>query len=453
MLGLLVLRLRFATGVLLFGLGLQTLSPAALAADDWPQWMGPTRDGVYREDGLIRSIPADGLPIKWRVPIAAGYAGPAVQGDRVFVADYLRRSGEVVNDPGQRAELQGQERVHCLDAKTGETLWQHAYERPYSISYPNGPRCTPTVDEDRVYFLGSEGDLLCLQVDDGQVVWQRSFTKDFGAPVPIWGFASHPLVEGDLLICMVGGEGQTVVAFDKHTGEVRWKGLDASEVGYCPPVIVEAGGVRQLVVWHADALVSLNPADGQPYWSVDLKPSYGMSVSRPQREGDRLYASGIHSTSVMLQLKQDEPDVTELWRGERNHAVYTCNSTPLMDGGVIFGADCHKGSLIAADVQTGKRLWDTFQFTQPEQRRFVKQGTVFLTRLAGTDRYLLFSETGDLILATLTADGYEEHGRFHVVEPTNTAMGRQVVWSHPAYAGRTAFIRNDKEIVAVDLAR
>ncbi len=425
----------------------------SVQADDWPQWLGKNRDGVYAESGVIDAIPEAGLNVRWRVPVGPGYSGPAVVGNRVFLSDYVRESGTPFNEPGKRATLNGQERIHCLDAKTGESLWQHAYDCPYSISYPNGPRCTPTVDGDRVYSLGSEGDLICLNAQDGTVVWQRSFKNDFAAKVPLWGFSGHPLVEGELLICMVGGPGQTVVAFDKLTGEVRWKGLDASAVGYCPPSIVEAGGTRQLIVWHADAIVSLNPNDGSPYWTVPIKPSYEMAVTRPQVDGNQMYASGIHSESVLLQLATDRPAATELWRGQRNQAVYCCNSTPLFFDGNIFGADCNVGALVAVDAKTGKRHWQSFAPTKPDETRFIKHGTAFLTRLGASDRCLLFSETGDLIVAALTADGYEEHGRFHVVDPTAEAFGRKVVWSHPAYAQQTAFIRNDKELVAVDLAK
>ncbi|QEG42452.1 PQQ-binding-like beta-propeller repeat protein [Roseimaritima ulvae] len=431
---------------------LQAVVAVDTVADDWPQWMGPTRDGVYREAGVIDAIPEDGLPVKWRVPVAAGYSGPAVAGNRVFLTDYVKQSGQSFNDPGKRATLQGQERVHCFDARTGETLWQHAYDRPYSISYPNGPRCTPTVDGDRVYSLGAEGDLLCLNVEDGEVIWQRNFVNDFGITVPIWGLSSHPLVDGELLICLVGGPGQTVVAFDKMTGEVRWKALDASAIGYAPPAIIEAGGKRQLLVWHAEAIVSMNPADGSVYWSVDIKPSYDMAIARPQRDGDLLYASAIHSEAVMLRLDQQQPGVTELWRGERKTAVYCSNSTPMLREGMIFGTDCNVGKLIAVDAQSGERLWETFAATKPDEKRFIKHGTAFLTQLGDSDRYLVLSETGDLIIATLSADGYSEHGRFRVVEPTSEAFGRKVVWSHPAYAGRTAFVRNDEELVAVDIA-
>jgi outer membrane protein assembly factor BamB len=435
------------------GLSLLFLGVLTARGDDWPQWLGPTRDGVYAETGVIDTIPEKGLPIKWRVPVSGGYSGPAVADGRVFVTDYLRKAGDAFNNPNERANLQGRERVLCFDAQTGKPLWENSYDCPYSISYPAGPRCTPTVDADRVYTLGSEGDLLCLATTDGKLLWERSFPRDLDAEVPIWGFAAHPLVVDDLVICMVGGPGQVVVAFDKRTGEVRWKALNASSVGYCPVSLIEMGGVRQLIVWHADAIESLDPQTGAVYWTMPFAPSYGMAIARPQLDGNRMYASGIHASSLMLELDEDEPQVTELWSGGPKEAVHCANSTPIFRDGTIYGSDCVIGSLIAVRGSDGERLWQSFQPTIPTEDRMAKHGTAFLTRFAGTDRYLIFSEVGDLVIAELTPQGYEEHGRFHVLEPTSEAFGRRVVCSHPAYANRTAFVRNDQELVAVDLSR
>ena len=423
-----------------------------LRADDWPGWMGQHRDGVYRETGIIDEIPDSGLPVKFRVEIAGGYAGPAVADGRVFVFDYVKMDGEAFNDPNTRATLDGNERVSAFDAETGLLLWRHEYRCPYSISYPAGPRCTPTVEGDRVYTLGSEGDLKCFQAGTGDLLWSRSFKDDLAAVVPIWGFAAHPLVEGDHLICMVGGPGQGVVAFDKMSGEVRWKSLDA-KAGYCPPSIVEAGGARQLIIFHPQAVESLNPDDGSPHWSIPIVPDYEMSIARPVVEGNQMYASGIGEAAVMIELASDQPAAKELWRGEgRNNAVYSANSTPIFAGGVIYGPDCGKGTLIAVDASDGSRLWETFEPIRPDEERRLPHGTAFLTRLGQTDRYFLFSEIGDLILASLTPSGYQEQGRFHLLEPTGEAFGRAVVWSHPAYAGRTVYARNDQELVAVDLS-
>lgn len=421
-------------------------------ADDWPGWMGEQRDGVYRETDVIDAIPQKGLNVKWRVPIEGGYAGPAAANGRVYVFDYARREGEVVNDPGTRANLLGSERLIALDAGSGKELWRHVYNCPYSVSYPAGPRCTPTVDEDRVYSLGSEGDLHCVSVTDGKLIWSRSFKEDLKAEVPIWGFSAHPLVSGDLLYTMVGGDGQGIVAFDKMTGEVRWKQLDVT-AGYCPPSMITVGDTEQLMVFHPAGVHGLDPITGDPIWNIDIAPMYEMSIARPMIDGNLVYASGIGSESVMFELNETASAVKELWRGERDKAVYCSNSTPMFVNGVVYGTDCHDGKLIAVDAESGDRLWTTFQATKPDEKRFVKHGTGFLTRLGDTDRYLIFSEVGELIIATLTRDAYTEHGRFQAVEPTGEAFGRSVVWTHPAYANQTAYIRNDKEIVAISLAK
>jgi hypothetical protein len=121
--------------------------------------------------------------------------------------------------------------------------------------------------------------------------------------------------------------------------------------------------------------------------------------------------------------------------------------------GVIYGTDCNDGSLIAVDSKTGSKLWETFDATKPGETRFLRHGTAFITRIGDSDKYFLMNETGDLLIMTLTDKGFLDHGRFHVLEPTNECFGRAVVWSHPAYANRTAYVRNDKEIVAVDLAK
>lgn len=427
-------------------------------ADDWPRWMGPTADGVYREAGTVTTLPEGGLKVNWRIPVAGGYAGPAVVGSRVYLFDYVKTEGEAFNNPGQRADLKGTERLLCVDAKNGEIIWKYEYVCPYSISYPAGPRCTPTVDSSgpsdpgRVYILGSEGDLTCLDGASGESIWRRNFKTDFKAPVPIWGFSAHPLVDGELVYCMVGGPDQTVVAFDKMTGEVKWKALSASAAGYCPPSMITFAGVKQLMVWHADAIVGLDPLTGKEYWEMPIKPEFEMAIARPQREGNLVYASAIRNHSVLFELATDRPAVKELWRGEPKLSVYSANSTPIMNDGVIYGTDCNEGSLMAVDAKNGDRLWTSFAPTKPDETRRVNHGTAFVTQLGDSDDFLLMSENGDLIRAKLTRSGYQETWRFHVLEPTGEAFGRDVVWSHPAYSNNTVYVRNDKELVSVRLA-
>src|SRR5690606_36372281 len=272
------------------------------SAVDWPQWMGPNRDDRWTETGVIREMPAE-LPIKWRVPAGLGYAGPAVSQGRVYLFDYVLESGEPSGGP---SKLTGKERIRSLDANTGEEIWTHQYDCPYSVSYGYGPRCTPTVDGDRVYTLGAEGDLVCMKTEDGSVVWQKNFKDEYGAKTPMWGHASHPLVVGDKLYCLVGGEGSAVVAFDKMTGEEKWKALSSPDAGYAPCSMIEQAGVKQLIVWTPLEVGSLNPETGEVYWKEELKPAFGMSIMAPQDEENLLFASGAGTTGGLFRLNPDK---------------------------------------------------------------------------------------------------------------------------------------------------
>jgi len=421
---------------------------STLLADDWPHWLGSSRDGVWHETGIVTKITADGLPVKWRVPIAGGYSGPAVANGKVFITDYQRLTGDPTNGPSLRTKITGTERLHCLDETTGKILWTHKYSCPYYVSYPSGPRATPAVSEGRVYSLGTEGNLVCLDVQSGKVLWQKELKKEYGIKTPIWGFCSHPLIIGDLLYLMVGGEGTTIVAFDKNSGKQIWGALDSDEAGYCQPILITAGGVQQLVVWTPTAIHGMHPKTGELYWRVDLQPAYGMSVVSPRHYGDFLFASGIGNVGICLKLDRDKPAVTEVWRGTSTTGVYCSNSTPIIENGIIYGVGCRKGELRAVELETGKRLWDSFKPTTGSRPQ--NHGTAFLTRQA--DQYLLFNESGELVLADLTPTGYQEKGRVKLLEPTGEAFGRKVVWAAPAFANRCLFVRNDKEIICVDLS-
>jgi len=422
----------------------------SLRADDWPQWLGANRDDVWHETGIALKFPAGGPKILWRTPIAGGYSGPVVAGGKVYVTDYLRTSGEAKNDFATRADLKGQERVLCLNAADGSIVWKHEYDCPYKISYPAGPRATPTVSGGKVYSLGAEGNLFCLGADKGNVIWSKELKREYKIEAPLWGFTGHPLIDGQKLICLVGGQGSVAVAFDKDTGKELWRSLKASEPGYCPPTLIEAGGRKQLLIWDPEKLNSLNPETGEVYWSEPLKPQYAMSITAPVKSGDYLYASGIGSCAALFKLDAGKPAASVVWDGKPTTAVYCGASTPAIEGGVIYGNDCQVGCLRAVKLETGERLWETFKPTTGGDRR-ESHGTAFLTK--NGDRYFLFSETGDLIIARLTPEKYEEISRAHLLEPTGEGMGRSVVWSHPAYANKCIFVRNDKEIICASLAR
>jgi outer membrane protein assembly factor BamB len=414
--------------------------------DDWPQWMGPQRDDVYRESGIAKEIPSGGFPVHWRFPIHGGYSGPSVSSGRLFVMDYVITAGKNTSDSNTRDSVNGTERVLCLDATTGKELWKVRYERPYNISYANGPRATPTVDGNFVYTLGAEGDLLCIEVASGTIVWRKQLAEAYKTQAPIWGYAAHPLIYEDLLITLAGGDGSVVVALDKLTGHERWRALSASEIGYCPPTIQKLGGTDKLIIWDADAIHSLEPKTGKLNWSKPLKPRYGMSITAPRLTGNLMFASGIGEVSALFPIDERGLPGESLWQGRPKIGVYCANSTPSFESNAIYGSDCGSGMMIAVNPQDGSRFWETFQPTTGGNRR-AAHGTVFITK--HEDRYLLFSETGDLIFARLTPERYEEIGRMHVLEPTSDAFGRPVVWSHPAFANRKMFVRNDKEIVCV----
>ena len=247
--------------------------------EDWPEWRGKGRLGVWKETGIIDKFPAGGLPILWRTPIKAGYAGPAVANGRVFITDYA-----------ETGRLRGVERAIALDEKTGKILWTRQWDVHYGVLSYNwaiGPRATPTVDEDRVYILGATGVLLCLNVATGEIIWQKDYVKDYKTSVPTWGMTGAPLVDGQRLICLVGGEHNAkVVAFDKMTGKEIWRALPSdSEPGYAQPIIFTAGGTRQLIIWHPKALASLDPESGKQYWQHPMDVNMGLTVATPVLSG------------------------------------------------------------------------------------------------------------------------------------------------------------------------
>ncbi|QDU10795.1 PQQ-binding-like beta-propeller repeat protein [Gimesia aquarii] len=419
-------------------------------AEDWPQWLGPDRASIWTASNIVESFPESGLEVKWRTPVGLGYSGPAVVGDKVYVMDYLKQAGEIVNNPGGTNKLEGEERVLCLSADTGKLLWKHSYNCPYDISYAAGPRCTPTVADGKVYTLGAEGNLYCLDAERGNVIWSKNFKTDYDSKTPIWGHAASPLVDGDTLYCLVGGKGAIAVAFDKNTGKELWRSLENPETGYCPPTMITHNGSKQLLIWHPSALNSLNPKSGKVNWSIPLKPGYGMSVTVPRQKDDFLFVTAIGDEAALIQLGKGEiPSAKIVWKGKPRSALYCCNSTPFIDGNTIYGSDINSGEFVAANLKDGKRIWSTKKITNAGRRD--RHATAFIVK--HNDKYFLFTEKGDLILADLSPTGYKEIDRFHVLEPTNEAFGRSVVWSHPAFASKSLFARNDKELVRVNLEK
>ena len=428
------------------------VSALSLRADDWPQWLGPQRDGVWRETGIVEKLPTNGLKFRWRTPVGGGYSGPAVAQGRVYLMDRQLATG-AKNPPNAfaRGEIPGRERVLCLNEADGKILWQHEYDSAYSVSYATGPRVTPAVADGKVYTLGSEGDLLCLDAGQGTVLWSRDFKKEYDLKTPVWGFAGHPLVDGKKLICLAGGPGSVAVAYDKDTGKELWRALSAKEPGYAPPMIYEFGGQRQLIIWHPEAVNALDPETGKVIWTHPLTPSVrsGMTIPSPRKIGDLLFLTSFYNGSLLLRVAGPQPTV--VWQSQKisekdTDGLHSVMATPLIENGHIY-SPCSYGQFRCLKLETGERLWETFAPTSGKSARW---GHAFIVKHG--NRSFIFSEGGDLIIAKLTPEKYEELSRAHLLDPVNRDPGRPVVWSHPAFANKSIYVRNDQEIVCVSLA-
>lgn len=437
-------------------------SGRAARGDDWPQWLGPKRDGVWRETDILERFPKAGPKVLWRTPVGGGYSGPAVAGNRVFITDRIL-APDAKNPPSgfTKNQIPGKERVVCIDDANGEIVWTHEYDCTYDVQYPSGPRSTPVVHDGKVYTLGTMGDLFCLNVSDAKVIWSKNFPKEYKAPIQIWGFSAHPLLDGDKLICLVGGDDSLVVAFHKDTGKELWRSLSVNQAGYCPPMIFEAGGKRQLIIWHPQALISLDPETGKEYWSQKFDVKAALTIPTPRMDADRLLVSSFYNGSMMLKMDSTKPAATLIWKGKAQSemprltdGLHSIISTPYFKGDYIYGV-CSYGELRGLEAATGDRLWETFQATTGAGEE--RWSNAFL--VPNGDRFFLFNEHGDLIIARLSLKGYNEISRAHLLEPTNMMVAGQrpkdrpaVLWSHPAFAHQSIYARNDKEIIRVSLA-
>ncbi len=419
---------------------------ASTRADQWPQWMGPKRDNVWREEGIVDKFPAGGPKVLWRAPVAGGYAGVAVAEGKVFVTDFVP-GGELPGDNFERKTAAGTERVLCLDEATGKELWKHEIPVTYTISYPAGPRCTPTVDGDRDYTLGAEGNLLCLSVTDGRVIWAKDLKKDYDTKAALWGWAGHPLVDGNRLFVIAGTAKAHVVALDTLTGKELWRAGTAPEQGYSPPTIIEAGGVRQLVLMKPDGMYAVAPETGKILWETPYNADNGSIIMAPLKVGEHLYVGGFQEKNLCVKLAAEKPGVEVVWRNKAKHGISAVNVQPFVDGTMVYGFH-EKGDLRGVEIPSGEVKWSS---PGPFGDRAPPSATAFITR--HENRFFLFAETGDLVIAKLSPAGYEEIDRAHLLDTTQSAFGRGVVWCPPAYADRSVFIRNDKELIRVALAK
>ena len=439
-------------------IALSSVCATTAQADDWPQWLGPRRDGVWRETGIVEKLPEGGPKVLWRAPVNNGYCGPAVAGGRVFLLD--RVAGKMPERKrGERSipQIPGNERVLCLDARTGAQLWEHTYDSAYRIDYPAGPRATPVVADGRVFALGAMGDLRCLDATSGQLIWAVNFVTNFSTEPPIWGWAAHPLLDGERVICLVGGTNSAVVAFHKDTGKELWRALTAHEIGYAPPAILDVAGSRQLLIWHPEAVAGLEPKSGSVLWThkypIDAKPQRPeVTIATPRFDGRRLFLTQYYKGSAMLEVSANPPGAKVLWNrhgkigSDFSDGLHTVMTTPVFKDGFIYGV-CGQGEMRCLDAANGDRQWETYA---PTGGKKAPLSNAFI--VAQANRFWIWNDQGELILANMTPKGYDEISRAKLLEPQENTRGRDVLWCHPAFANRCAYVHNGKELICVSLA-
>jgi outer membrane protein assembly factor BamB len=422
------------------------LNSVGLRAEDWPRHRGKGDLGVWNETGILETFPRDGLSVRWRTPINAGDTSPAVADGRVFVADF-----------SWTTRPHGIERALALDETNGKILWIRQWEADYTgVGQTRGPKATPTVDGDRVYFLGNVGALLCLDVKTGEVLWKKNYRTDFHARTEqwpaYWGWSSAPLVDGDKLLVQVGGYPDAkVVAFDKRTGSELWRSLSGDYApGFSPLIIINAGGARQLIAWDIAGVNSLDPESGKAYWQIPWSLTQLSNAVTPVQAGSLLYFSSFYNGSLMLQLDESKPAARVLWKSRSDSEVVTdalhnAFATSVVIGDYIYGIDSY-GQLRCLKLKTGERVWET-QAVVVDRTQFASAHIV-----RNGDRVFINNDRGELIIARLAPDGYHEISRTPLIKPTNPDGRRRVNRTHPAYANKHIVTRNDEEIVSYSLA-
>lgn len=395
------------------------LASAALAAD-WPQFLGPNRDGTCSTSDLADTWPAGGPPVVWKKDVGQGFSGPVVSQGKLIL---FHRVGD-------------KEIIECLDAKTGNRHWVSDYPTAYQddFGFDEGPRATPTIGNGNVYTLGAEGMLNCWDLATGRNVWRVDTKKNFTAGKGFFGIACSPLAEGQLVILNVGGEhGAGICAFDASTGKLRWKATD-DEASYSSPVAATIRGKRQALVFTRAGLVSLDPASGNVSFRFPWRSRMNASVNAatPLVVDEQIFLSASYNTgAVLLRLTGAGPQ--KVWSGDNilsNHYA-TC----VYHEGFLYGFDGRQEtgpSLRCVELKTGKVRWSEENFGA---------GTMML---AG-NRLFILTEKGELIAAPATPDGFKSTARAQVLPFESRA--------YPALADGFYYARGKSKLVCVDLHR
>jgi outer membrane protein assembly factor BamB len=403
--------------VLLLVLTTVVVKAAAQSAGEWPQWRGPNRDGISKETGLLTQWPAGGPPLAWKVTGAGkGYSSMSVSGGRLFTM-------------GLRGD---REYVVAFDVANGKELWATAHGAAFRNDRGDGPRGTPTVDGDRLYALGGDGDLSCLETKTGKLIWTMNVLKKFGGSNITWGISESPLVVGDKVLVNPGGAGASIVALNKKDGALIWKSQN-EPAGYSSAIPLEAGGVKQVVFFTSKRAVGLDLRDGKLLWEY-TKPSNNVAnAATPIARNNRVFISSDYGTGGgLVEIKAGENGALtaqEIYftKDMKNH-----HSSSVLVGDYLYGFS--SAILTAMRFDTGEIAW---------RDRSVGKGS-----LVYADGHLYcFSENGVVGLVEATPAGYKETGRFKIEQDALPT------WTHPVVVGGILYLRDQDTIYAYDVRR
>src|SRR5581483_6628178 len=354
-------------------------------AGDWPQWLGPRRDGSSPETGLLTTWPAAGPKVLWKVPGGDGYSAVAVADGRAFTL--------VQTDKG--------EQLRALDAVTGQTLWEAHLHPAYKNKYGNGPRSTPSVAGGLVYTQSVTGPLSCHDAKTGKLVWQVDLLKQFGAKNLTWGLSASPLVDEARVYALPGAPGAGVAAFDRRTGKLLWKTGDA-KAAYASPVAATVGGVPQVIFFNAFGLLAVSPADGKELWRVEWPTEFDCNIATPLVLGDQLFVSSGEGVGCALFRLSAAGAPEVVWQSKGPKGVMTTYwANAVAHDGYLYGISGEfdkRMDLHCVELKTGKLQWSRPAFGKAAL--LLADGHLFIT-----------TKAGDLVLVRATPEKYDEKAR------------------------------------------
>ncbi len=391
-----------------------------LIAADWPQHLGPNRDGHSPETGLLRTWPKEGPALIWKKDVGRGWAGPAVAGERLILFH------RVDND----------EVVECLQASTGKPMWKSAYHTRYvdDFNFDNGPRATPLIADRKVYTLGADGDLRAWELESGKPIWNRNIIKDYRVAKGFFGAATSPILADGKLLVNVGVKGASVVAFDPASGKEIWKAGDDG-VSYSSPVVGKFGDEELAIFFTRQGLLALVPKTGEIRYRYPWRARINASVNAatPIVSDGRVYISSSYSTgAVVLEAKKGKLD--EIWQGD--NIISNHYNTPVLVKGNLYGIDGRQeggqAQLRCVDWKTGKVHWS-------------KEAFGCSSLIAADGLIIACPENGDVVLIEPSATAYKELARASVLDSPVRAL--------PALSGGKLFVRDGKKLVALQVGK